>query len=169
MDIDKKQFILTLLIILFYTSFEDKVIEEDNEAILKEIKKGLSDLNITNKDSINQKEFVKLFKYLINENYNKEGMPSSNIEDNFMFKVIRQVLEGVPEIIKIEDIPKYLNPKKIETIFNNLLGNMNFDKLLSDIGNEIDNSVEEIKKKNKGYDNKKQKEKEKEDYSKIDL
>ena len=165
MDIDKKQFILTLLIILFYTSFEDKVIEEDNEAILKEIKKGLSDLNITNKDSINQKEFVKLFKYLINENYNKEGMPSSNIEDNFMFKVIRQVLEGVPEIIKIEDIPKYLNPKKIETIFNNLLGNMNFDKLLSDIGNEIDNSVEEIKKKNEEYNNKK----EKEDYSKIDL
>ena len=169
MDIYKKQFILTLLIILFYTSFEDKVIEEDNEAILKEIKKGLSDLNITNKDSINQKEFVKLFKYLINENYNKEGMPSSNIEDNFMFKVIRQVLEGVPEIIKIEDIPKYLNPKKIETIFNNLLGNMNFDKLLSDIGNEIDNSVEEIKKKNEEYNNKKQKEKEKEDYSKIDL
>lgn len=165
MDIYKKQFILTLLIILFYTSFEDKVIEEDNEAILKEIKKGLSDLNITNKDSINQKEFVKLFKYLINENYNKEGMPSSNIEDNFMFKVIRQVLEGVPEIIKIEDIPKYLNPKKIETIFNNLLGNMNFDKLLSDIGNEIDNSVEEIKKKNEEYNNKKQKE----DYSKIDL
>ena len=165
MDIDKKQFILTLLIILFYTSFEDKVIEEDNEAILKEIKKGLSDLNITNKDSINQKEFVKLFKYLINENYNKEGMPSSNIEDNFMFKVIRQVLEGVPEIIKIEDIPKYLNPKKIETIFNNLLGNMNFDKLLSDIGNEIDNSVEEIKKKNEECNNKKQKE----DYSKIDL
>ena len=150
---------------MFYTSFEDKVIEEDNEAILKEIKKGLSDLNITNKDSINQKEFVKLFKYLINENYNKEGMPSSNIEDNFMFKVIRQVLEGVPEIIKIEDIPKYLNPKKIETIFNNLLGNMNFDKLLSDIGNEIDNSVEEIKKKNEEYNNKK----EKEDYSKIDL
>lgn len=150
---------------MFYTSFEDKVIEEDNEAILKEIKKGLSDLNITNKDSINQKEFVKLFKYLINENYNKEGMPSSNIEDNFMFKVIRQVLEGVPEIIKIEDIPKYLNPKKIETIFNNLLGNMNFDKLLSDIGNEIDNSVEEIKKKNEEYNNKKQKE----DYSKIDL
>ena len=150
---------------MFYTSFEDKVIEEDNEAILKEIKKGLSDLNITNKDSINQKEFVKLFKYLINENYNKEGMPSSNIEDNFMFKVIRQVLEGVPEIIKIEDIPKYLNPKKIETIFNNLLGNMNFDKLLSDIGNEIDNSVEEIKKKNEEHNNKKQKE----DYSKIDL
>ena len=165
MDIYKRQFILTLLIILFYTSFEDKVIEEDNEAILKEIKKGLSDLNVTNKDSINQKEFVKLFKYLINENYNKEGMPSSNIEDNFMFKVIRQVLEGVPEIIKIEDIPKYLNPKKIETIFNNLLGNMNFDKLLSDIGNEIDNSVEEIKKKNEEYNNKK----EKEDYSKIDL
>ena len=165
MDIYKKEFILTLLIILFYTSFEDKVIEEDNEAILKEIKKGLSDLNITNKDSINQKEFVKLFKYLINENYNKEGMPSSNIEDNFMFKVIRQVLEGVPEIIKIEDIPKYLNPKKIETIFNNLLGNMNFDKLLSDIGNEIYNSVEEIKKKNEEYNNKK----EKEDYSKIDL
>ena len=165
MDIYKRQFILTLLIILFNISFEDKVIEEDNEAILKEIKKGLSDLNITNKDSINQKEFVKLFKYLINENYNKEGMPSSNIEDNFMFKVIRQILEGVPEIIKIEDIPKYLNPKKIETIFNNLLGNMNFDKLLSDIGNEIDNSVEEIKKKNEEYNNKK----EKEDYSKIDL
>ena len=33
MDIYKRQFILSLLIIFFNISFEDKVIEEDNEAI----------------------------------------------------------------------------------------------------------------------------------------
>lgn len=168
MDIYQRQFIFFLFIILFSSSFEEKVIEEDNEEILKEIIKGLKDLNITYTDSINQKEFVKLFKHLINDNYNKEGIPPSSIEDNFMFRVIRQVLEGVPEKIMIEDIPKYLNPKKIETIYNNLLGNMDFNKLLSDIGSEIDSSYEEIKKQAQEFDEKKAKEKEK-DYSTIDL
>ena len=54
-------------------------------------------------------------------------------------------MKGVPEKIKIEEIPKYLNPKRMEDIFNDLLGNMDFNEMLSEIGKEIDNSTEKIK------------------------
>ena len=133
--------------------------EEDEIEMLNEIKKALKILNITNSDSIDQKQFVKLFRHLIGDKNNKEGIPQSNIEDNFMFKVIRELLKDVPEVIKIEEIPKYLNPKKMEVIFNNILENMDFNQMLSEIGKEIENSTEKIRKK----------EQKKEDNINIDL
>ena len=138
--------ILIFFSILLFASLNLFDIEEME--MLKEIKKALKILNITYSDSIDQKQFVKLFRQLIGDNQIKEGIPSSNIEDNFMFKVIRELLKGVPEKIKIEEIPKYLNPKRMEDIFNDLLGNMDFNEMLSEIGKEIDNSTEKIKKKN---------------------
>ena len=48
---------------------------------------------------------------------------------------IRELLKGVPEKIKIEEIPKYLNPKRMEDIFNDLLGNMDFNEMLSETFN----------------------------------
>ena len=133
--------------------------EEDEIEMLNEIKKALKILNITNSDSIDQKQFVKLFRHLIGDKNNKEGIPQSNIEDNFMFKVIRELLKDVPEVIKIEEIPKYLNPKKMEVIFNNILENMDFNQMLSEVGKEIENSTEKIRKK----------EQKKEDNINIDL
>ena len=44
-------------------------------------------------------------------------------------------MKGVPEKIKIEEIPKYLNPKRMEDIFNDLLGNMDFNEMLSETFN----------------------------------
>ena len=133
--------------------------EEDEIEMLNEIKKALKILNITNSNSIDQKQFVKLFRHLIGDKNNKEGIPQSNIEDNFMFKVIRELLKDVPEVIKIEEIPKYLNPKKMEVIFNNILENMDFNQMLSEVGKEIENSTEKIRKK----------EQKKEDNINIDL
>jgi hypothetical protein len=121
--------------------------DENEIEILNEIKQALKILNITNSDSIDQKQFVKLFRYLISDKNNKEGIPQSNIEDNFMFKVIRELLIDVPEEIKIEEIPKYLNPKRMEVIFNNILEKMDFNQMLSEVGKEIENSTEKIRKK----------------------
>ena len=127
--------------------------EEDEIEMLNEIKKALKILNITNSDSIDQKQFVKLFRYLIGDKNNKEGIPQSNIEDNFMFKVIRELLIDVPEEIKIEEIPKYLNPKRMEVIFNNILEKMDFNQMLSEVGKEIENSTEKIRKKTQKNEN----------------
>ena len=48
---------------------------------------------------------------------------------------IRELLKGVPQKIKIEEILKYLNPKRMEDIFNDLLGNMDFNEMLSETFN----------------------------------
>ena len=143
--------ILIFFSILLFASLNLFDIEEME--MLKEIKKALKILNITYSDSIDQKQFVKLFRYLIGDKNNKEGIPQSNIEDNFMFKVIRELLIDVPEEIKIEEIPKYLNPKRMEVIFNNILEKMDFNQMLSEVGKEIENSTEKIRKKTQKNEN----------------
>ena len=70
-----------------------------------------------------------------------------------MFKVIRELLIDVPEEIKIEEIPKYLNPKRMEVIFNNILEKMDFNQMLSEVGKEIENSTEKIRKKTQKNEN----------------
>ena len=151
--------LIIFLSFIFFASLNLFNMDENEIEILNEIKQALKILNITNSDSIDQKQFVKLFRYLIGDKNNKEGIPQSNIEDNFMFKVIRELLIDVPEEIKIEEIPKYLNPKKMEVIFNNILENMDFNQMLSEVGKEIENSTEKIRKK----------EQKKEDNINIDL
>ena len=70
-----------------------------------------------------------------------------------MFKVKRELLIDVPEEIKIEEIPKYLNPKRMEVIFNNILEKMDFNQMLSEVGKEIENSTEKIRKKTQKNEN----------------
>jgi len=145
--------LIIFLSFIFFASLNLFNMDENEIEILNEIKQALKILNITNSDSIDQKQFVKLFRYLIGDKNNKEGIPQSNIEDNFMFKVIRELLIDVPEEIKIEEIPKYLNPKRMEVIFNNILEKMDFNQMLSEVGKEIENSTEKIRKKTQKNEN----------------
>ncbi len=145
--------LIIFLSFIFFASLNLFNMDENEIEILNEIKQALKILNITNSDSIDQKQFVKLFRYLISDKNNKEGIPQSNIEDNFMFKVIRELLIDVPEEIKIEEIPKYLNPKRMEVIFNNILEKMDFNQMLSEVGKEIENSTEKIRKKTQKNEN----------------
>ena len=145
--------LIIFLSFIFFASLNLFNMDENEIEILNEIKQALKILNITNSNSIDQKQFVKLFRYLIGDKNNKEGIPQSNIEDNFMFKVIRELLIDVPEEIKIEEIPKYLNPKRMEVIFNNILEKMDFNQMLSEVGKEIENSTEKIRKKTQKNEN----------------
>ncbi len=145
--------LIIFLSFIFFASLNLFNMDENEIEILNEIKQALKILNITNSDSIDQKQFVKLFRYFISDKNNKEGIPQSNIEDNFMFKVIRELLIDVPEEIKIEEIPKYLNPKRMEVIFNNILEKMDFNQMLSEVGKEIENSTEKIRKKTQKNEN----------------
>ena len=145
--------LIIFLSFIFFASLNLFNMDENEIEILNEIKQALKILNIINSDSIDQKQFVKLFRYLIGDKNNKEGIPQSNIEDNFMFKVIRELLIDVPEEIKIEEIPKYLNPKRMEVIFNNILEKMDFNQMLSEVGKEIENSTEKIRKKTQKNEN----------------
>ena len=145
--------LIIFLSFIFFASLNLFNMDENEIEILNEIKQALKILNITNSDSIDQKQFVKLFRHLIGDKNNKEGIPQSNIEDNFMLKVIRELLIDVPEEIKIEEIPKYLNPKRMEVIFNNILEKMDFNQMLSEVGKEIENSTEKIRKKTQKNEN----------------
>jgi hypothetical protein len=113
----------------------------------EEIKKGLKELNLSDKEEINQKEFLTLVKHLMNGgDKSKEESPKNNFsskiegfESQFESNFAREVLRGVPKKINVNDLPKYLDPKKLEIIMNKLLNNLNFNKMFKDIENDLKN------------------------------
>ena len=113
----------------------------------EEIKKALKELNLIDKEEINQNEFLTLVKHLMNGgDKSKEESPKNNFsskiegyESQFESNFAREVLRGVPKKINVNDLPKYLDPKKLEIIMNKLLNNLNFNKMFKDIENDLKN------------------------------
>ena len=61
-----KWYNLIIINLLFIKNIISKNYDYDAISKIEEIKRGLSELNITNKDEISQKEFLKLVKHLMN-------------------------------------------------------------------------------------------------------
>ena len=130
--------------LLFFNNIFTKNYDYDSKLKIEEIKRGLIELNITNKEEITQKEFLKLVKHLMNGgDKTKNESPKSNIsfsiEDQLELQFAKEILRGVPEKIKVKELSKYLDPKKLELIMNKILNNLNFDKMFRDIGDELKN------------------------------
>ena len=139
-----KWYNLIIINLLFIKNIISKNYDYDAISKIEEIKRGLSELNITNKDEISQKEFLKLVKHLMNGgDKSKNESPKTNvsfgIEDQLELQFAKEVLRGVPEKIKVKELAKYLDPKKLELIMNKILNNFNFDKMFKDIGDELNN------------------------------
>ena len=139
-----KWYNLIIINLLFIKNIISKNYDYDAISKIEEIKRGLSELNITNKEEISQKEFVKLVRHLMNGgDKSKKESPKTNvsfgIEDQLELQFAKEVLRGVPEKIKVKELSKYLDPKKLELIMNKILNNFNFDKMFKDIGDELNN------------------------------
>jgi len=139
-----KWYNLIIINLIFFNYIISKNYDYDTKLKIEEIKKGLIELNITNKEEITQKEFLKLVKHLMNGgDKTKNESPKTNmsfgIEDQLELQFAKEVLRGVPEKIKVKELSKYLDPKKLELIMNKILNNLNFDKMFKDIGDELKN------------------------------
>ena len=87
-------------------------------------------------DEINHKTYLKLLKYLVLNEADSFGI-LNDLEDAFLFKLSKEVTENVPDKIKIKDLPKYLNPRKIEPLINNVLNEFDFTSMLKNLGDTL--------------------------------
>ena len=146
-------------IIIFFIIFSiittKKVDDNDESQILEGILEAMKNLRISYKsldDEINHKTYLKLLKFLVLNEADSFGI-LNDLEDSFLLKLSKEVTETVPEKIKIKDLPKYLNPRKIEPLINKILNEFDFNSMLKNLGDTfgitdtIKEKMEESKKK----------------------
>lgn len=147
-----KLFIFVLVFVLINTQ---KIDDNDESQLLEGILQGMKNLKIPYKsldDTIDQKIYLKLLKYLILNEADSFGI-LSGLEDSFLIKLSKEVTETVPEQIKIKDLPKYLNPRKIEPLINKIIQEFDFNSMLKNLGDAfgisdtIQKQMEERQKK----------------------
>ena len=130
--------IIIFFIILSIISTQ-KVDDNDESQILEGILEAMKNLKISYKsldDEINHKTYLKLLKYLVLNEADSFGI-LNDLEDAFLFKLSKEVTENVPDKIKIKDLPKYLNPRKIEPLINNVLNEFDFTSMLKNLGDTL--------------------------------
>ena len=129
--------------------------DTDESQILEGILEGMKNLRISYKsieDEIDHKTYLKLLKFLVLNEADSFGI-LNDLEDSFLLKLSKEVTETVPEKIKIKDLPKYLNPRKIEPLINKILNEFDFNSMLKNLGDTfgitdtIKEKMEESKKK----------------------
>ena len=130
---------IIIFFIIFSIISSQKVDDNDESQILEGILEAMKNLKISYKsldDEINHKTYIKLLKYLVLNEADSFGI-LNDLEDAFLFKLSKEVTENVPDKIKIKDLPKYLNPRKIEPLINNVLNEFDFTSMLKNLGDTL--------------------------------
>ena len=125
-----------IFILLIALIISKKIDDNDESQILEGIIEAMKNLKIPYKtldDTIDQRIYLKLLKYLILNDAESFGA-LGGLEDAFLLKLSKEVTETVPEKIKIKDLPKYLNPRMIEPLINKILSEFDFNSMLKNLG-----------------------------------
>ena len=125
-----------IFILLISIIISKKIDDNDESQILEGILEAMKNLKIpykTLEDTIDQRIYLKLLKYLILNDAESFGA-LGGLEDAFLLKLSKEVTETVPEKIKIKDLPKYLNPRMIEPLINKILSEFDFNSMLKNLG-----------------------------------
>jgi len=125
-----------IFILLISIIISKKIDDNDKSQILEGILEAMKNLKIPYKtldDTIDQRIYLKLLKYLILNDAESFGA-LGGLEDAFLLKLSKEVTETVPEKIKIKDLPKYLNPRMIEPLINKILSEFDFNSMLKNLG-----------------------------------
>ena len=125
-----------IFILLISIIISKKIDDKDESQILEGILEAMKNLKIPYKtldDTIDQRIYLKLLKYLILNDAESFGA-LGGLEDAFLLKLSKEVTETVPEKIKIKDLPKYLNPRMIEPLINKILSEFDFNSMLKNLG-----------------------------------
>ena len=128
---------IKIIFLLFISINASKKIDDnDDSQILEGILEAMKNLKIPYKsmdDTIDQKIYIKLLKYLVLNDAEPFGV-LGGLEDSFLLQLSKEVTETVPEKIKIKDLPKYLNPRIIENLINKILSEFDFNSMLKNLG-----------------------------------
>ena len=145
------------IIFFFLITIKTKEVDDnDEEQLFEGIIQAIKDLKIpysSYEDTIDQKIYIKLLKHLMLNEADSMGIIGNSLEDSFLLKLSREVMQNLPKLIKIKDLPKYLNPRIIEPIINKVLQEFDLNSLLKKVGDTF-GIEEKIKEQMKERDRK---------------
>lgn len=145
------KFIFWLLILFAsYINFIFCLNDKQKQAYLEELKPVFKKLEIVpnDKNQIDQKSMAKIIKYVFGGlDSSGKNLPSTSIEDEFTFIIIKNLLQGKPEYIDVNDIPDILEPKKLEEMTNDMFKNFKLDRVEQMLKEDLKKRKEKAKTK----------------------
>ena len=104
------------------------------------IMKQLELMNVkVNDNKISKDIMIKVMKRIYSNDYSKV---KENVKDDNKdtINVYNELFKDVPEVINVDEVWKYINPMKMEKIFNEMLSGIDLSKIMGNINTRNNNN-----------------------------
>ena len=141
MNCGLKVFIIGYLCMIMIWGVSGNELDEGYKRELQNsIMKQLELMNVkVNDNKISKEIMIKVMKRIYSNDYSKV---KENVQDDNKdtINVYNELFKDVPEVINVDEVWKYINPMKMEKIFNEMLSGIDLSKIMGNINTRNNNN-----------------------------
>ena len=117
--------------------------EDYKRELQSSIRKQLELMNVkVNDNKISKEIMIKVMKRIYSGDYSK--INANYKDDKDMINIFSELFKEVPGVIDVDEVWKYINPMKMERIFNAMLNGFELSKIIGNINthnNKVTNDL----------------------------
>ena len=103
--------------------------------------KQLELMNVkVNDNKISKDIMIKVMKRIYSNDYSKMNGNVKDDDDNDTIDVYNKLFKDVPKVINVDEVWKYINPMKMEKMFNEMLSGIDMSKIMGNINKRNNNN-----------------------------
>lgn len=141
MNCGLKVFIIGYLCMIMIWGVSGNELDEGYKRELQNsIMKQLELMNVkVNDNKISKEIMIKVMKRIYSNDYSKV---KENVKDDNKdtINVYNELFKDVPEVINVDEVWKYINPMKMEKMFNEMLSGIDLSKIMGNINTRNNNN-----------------------------
>ena len=141
MNCGLKVFIVGYLCMIMIWGVSGNELDEGYKRELQNsIMKQLELMNVkVNDNKISKEIMIKVMKRIYSNDYSKV---KENVKDDNKdtINVYNELFKDVPEVINVDEVWKYINPMKMEKMFNEMLSGIDLSKIMGNINTRNNNN-----------------------------
>jgi hypothetical protein len=105
------------------------------------IMKQLELMNVkVNDNKISKDIMIKVMKRIYSNDYSKVNGNVKDDDDKDTIDVYNKLFKDVPKVINVDEVWKYINPMKMEKMFNEMLSGIDMSKIMGNINKRNNNN-----------------------------
>lgn len=142
MNCGLKVFIVGYLCMIMIWGVSGNELDEGYKRELQNsIMKQLELMNVkVNDNKISKDIMIKVMKRIYSNDYSKVNGDVKDDDDKDTIDVYNKLFKDVPKVINVDEVWKYINPMKMEKMFNEMLSGIDMSKIMGNINKRNNNN-----------------------------
>ena len=130
-----------LCMIMIWGVIGNELDEGYKRELQNSIMKQLELMNVkVNDNKISKDIMIKVMKRIYSNNYSKVNGNVKDDDNKDTIDAYNELFKDIPKVINVDEVWKYINPMKMEKMFNEMLSGIDMNKIMGNINKRNHNN-----------------------------